>query len=77
MTFYLDLRIIFFLYIQNRILDVTYNHGVIVRIVSKLKILLGEGDWDMRPLGSDEGSLHPNMLHSSLCFLFLLLVSWL
>jgi hypothetical protein len=77
MTFYLDLRIIFFLYIQNRILDVTYNHGVIVRIVSKLKILLGEGDWDMRPLGSDEGFLHPNMLHSSLCFLFLLLVSWL
>jgi hypothetical protein len=47
-----------------------------VRIVFKLKILLGEGDWDMRPLGSDEGSLHPNMLHSSLCFLLLLLVSW-
>jgi hypothetical protein len=35
----------------------------------------GEGDWDVRPLGFDEGSLHPNMLHSSLCFL-LLLVSW-
>jgi hypothetical protein len=46
-----------------------------MRIVFKLKILLGEGDWDVRPLRSEEGSLHPNMLHSSLCFLLLLLVS--
>ena len=57
--------------------DTRYNHDIIVRIVFKLKILLGEGDWDVRPLGSDEGSLHPYMLHSSLCFLLLLLVSWL
>jgi hypothetical protein len=48
-----------------------------VRIVFELKILLGEGDWDVGPLGSDEGSLHPNMLHSSLRFLLLLLVGWL
>jgi hypothetical protein len=38
--------------------------------------ILGEGNWNLRPLGFDEGSLHPNMLHSSLCFLLLLLVGW-
>jgi hypothetical protein len=27
------------------------------------------------PLGPDEGSLHPNMLHSSLCFLFCFLLA--
>jgi hypothetical protein len=41
-----------------------------------MKILLGEGDWYVGPLGPDEGSLHPNMLHSSLCFLLLLFVGW-
>jgi predicted nucleic acid-binding Zn ribbon protein len=60
---------------QKSLDDTRYNHGIIVRIVFKLTIFLGEGDWDVRPLGSDEGSLHPNMLHSSLCFLLLLLVS--
>jgi hypothetical protein len=30
----------------------------------------------MRPLGFDEGSLHPNMMYPSLCFLLLLLVGW-
>jgi hypothetical protein len=54
---------------QKSLDDTRYNHGIIVRIVFKLKILLGEGNWDMRSLGSYEGSLHPNMLHSSLCFL--------
>jgi hypothetical protein len=64
--------------VDQKSLDNTrYNHGIIVWIVFKLKILLGEGDWDMRPPGSNKGSLHPNMLHSSLCFLLLLLVSWL
>jgi hypothetical protein len=48
-----------------------------VRIVFKLKVFLGESNWDVRPFGSDEGSLHPNMLYSPLCFLLLLLVSWL
>jgi hypothetical protein len=48
-----------------------------MRIIFELKVLLGECDWDVRPLGSDEGSLHPNVLHSSLCFLPLLLVGWL
>jgi hypothetical protein len=62
---------------QKSLDDTRYNHGIIVRIVFKLKVLLGEGDWDMRPLGSNEGSLHPNMLHSSMCFFLLLLVSWL
>ena len=62
---------------QKSLDDIRYNHSIIVRIVFRLKVFLGEGNWDMRPLGSDEGSLHPNMLHSSLCFFLLLLVSWL
>jgi hypothetical protein len=62
---------------QKSLDDTRYNHNVVVRIVFELKILLGEGDWDVGPLGSDEGSLHPNMLHSSLRFLLLLLVGWL
>jgi predicted nucleic acid-binding Zn ribbon protein len=61
---------------QESLDDTRYNHGIIVRIVFKVKIFLGEGDWDVRPLGSVEGSLHPNILQSSLCFLLLLLVSW-
>jgi hypothetical protein len=30
---------------QKSLDDTRYNHGIIVRIVFKLKILLGEGDW--------------------------------
>jgi predicted nucleic acid-binding Zn ribbon protein len=64
---------------QKSLDDTRYNHSIVVRIVFELKILLREGDWDMGPLGPDEGSLHPNMLHSSLCLLLLLLlfVGWL
>ena len=44
-----------------------------MRIIFELKILLGKGDWDVGPLGSDEGSLHPNMCTllcaSFFCFL--------
>jgi hypothetical protein len=47
-----------------------------VRIIFKLKVFLGEGNWNVRPLGPDEGSLHPNMLHSSLHFLPLFLAGW-
>jgi hypothetical protein len=47
-----------------------------VRIILELKVLLGEGDWYMRPLGLDEGSLDSNMVYPSLCFLLLLLVGW-
>jgi hypothetical protein len=61
---------------QKSLDDTRYNHGIIVRIIFKLKIFLEEGIWDVRPLGSDEGSLHPNMLHSPLCLLLLLLVYW-
>ena len=57
--------------------DTRYDHSIIVRVILELKVLLGEGDWDMGPFGLDEGSLHPNMMHPSLCFLLLLLVSWL
>jgi hypothetical protein len=49
---------------QETLDDTRYDHSI-----------LGEGDWDVGPLGLDEGSLHPNMLHSYLCFLLLLLVS--
>jgi hypothetical protein len=50
-----------------------YNHCIIMRIVLELKVFLGEGDWYMRPLGLDEGSMHSNMLYPSLCFFCFLL----
>jgi hypothetical protein len=59
---------------QESLDDTRYNHSIIVRIVFKLKVFLGESNWYVRPLGSDEGSLHPNMLHSYLRFLLLLLI---
>jgi hypothetical protein len=34
---------------QKTLDDTRYNHSIIVRIVLELKILLGEGDWDVRP----------------------------
>jgi hypothetical protein len=55
--------------------DTRYDHSIIVRVIFELKVLLGEGDWDARPFGLDEGSPHPNMMHPSLRFLLLLLVS--
>jgi hypothetical protein len=48
--------------------------SLVVSIILELKVFLGEGDWYMRPLGLDEGSLHSNMLYPSLCFLLLLLI---
>jgi hypothetical protein len=45
-------------------------------IILELKVFLREGNWNMRPLGLDEGSLYPNMLYPSLCFFLLLLVGW-
>ena len=62
---------------QKSLDDTRYDHSIIVRIIFLLKILLGKGDWDVGPLGPDKGSLHHNMLHSSLRFLLLLLVGWL
>jgi hypothetical protein len=64
--------------VDQKSLDGTrYDHSIIVRVIFELKVLLGEGDWNVGPLGLDEGSLHPNMLHSSLHFLLLFLVGWL
>jgi hypothetical protein len=60
---------------QKSLDDTRYDHSIIVRVIFKLKVLLGEGDWDVGPFGFDEGSLHPNMLYPSLRFLLLLLVS--
>jgi hypothetical protein len=61
---------------QKHLDDTKYNHCIIVRIILELKVFLGEGDWYMRPLGLDEGSLHSNMLYPSLSFLLLLLIGW-
>jgi hypothetical protein len=47
-----------------------------VRIIFKLKVFLRKGDWNMRPLGLDEGSLYSNMMYPSLYFLLLFLVGW-
>jgi hypothetical protein len=46
---------------QKSLDDTRYDHSIIVRVILKLKVLLGEGDWDVRPFGLDEGSVHPNM----------------
>jgi hypothetical protein len=44
-----------------------------MRVILEPKVLLGEGNWDMRPSRLDEGSLHPDMLYllcaSFFCFL--------
>jgi hypothetical protein len=47
---------------QKSLDDTRYDHCIIVGIILELKILLGEGDWYLRPFGLDEGSLHSNML---------------
>jgi hypothetical protein len=60
---------------QKSLNDTRYDHSIIMRVIFELKVLLGEGDWDVGPFRLDEVSLHPNMLHPSLCFLLLLLVS--
>jgi hypothetical protein len=61
---------------QKSLDDTRYDHYIIVRIILELKVLLREGNWDVRLLGLDEGSLHPNMLYPSLHFFLLLLVGW-
>jgi hypothetical protein len=62
---------------QKSLDDKRYDHIIIVRVILELKVLLGEGDLDVRSFGLDEGSVHPNVLHPSLRFFLLLLVSWL
>jgi hypothetical protein len=34
---------------QKSLDDTRYDHSIIVRIIFELKILLGEGDWDVIP----------------------------
>jgi hypothetical protein len=53
-----------------------YDHGIIVGIILKLKVLLRKCNRYMRPFRLDVGSLYSDMLYPSLCFLLLLLVSW-
>ena len=48
---------------QKTLDDTRYDHNIIVRIIFELKVLLGEGNWDVGPFWFDEGSLHPNMLY--------------
>ena len=59
---------------QKSLDDTRYNHCIVVRIILELKVFLREGNWNVRLVGLDEGSLHPNMLYSSLCFFLLLFV---
>jgi hypothetical protein len=44
---------------QKSLDDTRYDHSIIVRVIFELKVLLGEGDWDVGPSGHDEGSMHP------------------
>jgi hypothetical protein len=53
------------------------SDSIIVWVILELKILLREGNRDVRPSWLDEGSLYPYMLYSSLCLLLLFLVSQL
>jgi hypothetical protein len=53
------------------------NHSIVVWVILELKVLLREGNWNVRPSWLDEGSLHPDMLYPSLCLLLLFLVGWL
>jgi hypothetical protein len=34
---------------QKSLNDTRYDHSIIVRVIFELKVLLGEGDWDVRP----------------------------
>jgi hypothetical protein len=61
---------------QKTLDDTRYDHCIVVRIIFKLKVFLRKGDWNMRPLGLDEGSLYSNMMYPSLYFLLLFLVGW-
>jgi hypothetical protein len=61
--------------VDQKSLDDTRNdHSIIVRVILELKVLLGEGNWDVGPFRLDEGSLHPDMLYPFLSLLLLLLV---
>jgi hypothetical protein len=44
---------------QKSLDDTRYDHSIIVRVIFELKVLLGEGDWDVGPFGFDKRSLHP------------------
>jgi hypothetical protein len=34
---------------QKSLDDTRYDHSIIMRVVFELKVILGEGDWDMGP----------------------------
>jgi hypothetical protein len=34
---------------QKFLNDTRYDHSIIMRVIFELKVLLGEGDWDVRP----------------------------
>jgi hypothetical protein len=63
--------------VDEKPLDNTrYYHCIVVRIILKLKVFLREDNWNMRPLGPDEWSLHSNMLYPSLRFFLLFPFGW-
>jgi hypothetical protein len=56
--------------------DTGYDHGIIMGIILKLKVLLRKCDRHMRPFRLDVRSLYSDMLYRSLCLLLLFLVGW-
>jgi hypothetical protein len=34
---------------QKSLDDTRYDHNIIMRVILELKVLLGEGNWDVRP----------------------------
>lgn len=51
--------------------DIRDHHSIFVWVIFKMKVFMRECDWNVRPLGSDAGSLNPDMLHHSLGFFIL------
>jgi hypothetical protein len=58
---------------QKTLDDTRYDHSIIVRIIFKLKVLLGEGNWDVGPFDLIKGPCTPTcctVLYASFfCFL--------
>jgi hypothetical protein len=58
---------------QKSLNDTRYDHSIIMRVIFELKVLLGEGDWDVRPFDLMKGPCTPTcctlLCASFFCFL--------
>jgi hypothetical protein len=52
---------------QEAFYDTRYNHGIIMWVIFQLKVLMGEGDWNMRPFRSKIETLHSNITMALEC----------